>query len=95
MSETAAYSRLAAVYDEIVVDPCYPQWAQYLHGLWSGDAEPVRTVLDVCCGTGLMAAQLLPLGYTVVGTDASQAMLDRAHLLLGERVHAGQFRDLA
>ncbi|MDP2013845.1 MAG: class I SAM-dependent methyltransferase, partial [Actinomycetota bacterium] len=48
--------------------------------------EGVSTVLDVCCGTGLMATELLPLGYSVVGTDASEAMLARARELLGKQV---------
>jgi predicted TPR repeat methyltransferase len=50
------YTRLAAVYDEIVVDPCHGQWAGFLHELWAADTGRVRTVVDVCCGTGLMAA---------------------------------------
>ena len=50
-----AYSRLAGVYDEIVVDPCHDRWAAYLHELWSADPEGVRSVLDLCCGTGLLA----------------------------------------
>jgi SAM-dependent methyltransferase len=76
---------LAGVYDEIVVDPCYPQWAEYLHGLWSADGAGVHDVLDVCCGTGLMAGELVSRGYRVVGIDGSAAMLDRARALLGPR----------
>ncbi len=86
MSEVEAYSRLAAVYDEMVVDDAYPQWAAFLHGLWLHDAAGVRSVLDVCCGTGLMAAALIKLGYDVVGIDASAQMLDRARRLLGPDV---------
>jgi len=43
----------------------------------------VRTVLDVCCGTGLMAAALTTLGYRVAGVDASSSMLARARARLG------------
>ena len=32
-----AYSRLAGVYDEIVVDPCHGRWASYLDELWAGE----------------------------------------------------------
>jgi SAM-dependent methyltransferase len=46
----------------------------------------VRTVLDVCCGTGLLAAELTGLGYRVAGVDASEAMLARARRLLGPDV---------
>jgi SAM-dependent methyltransferase len=81
--ETDPYTALAAVYDEIVVDRCHGRWAGFLHELWSADADGVRSVLDVCCGTGLMTAELTALGYRVVGVDASAAMLARARRLLG------------
>ena len=83
MSDDEAYTRLAAVYDEIVVDPCYDRWAGYLHDAWASDAVGVRTVLDVACGTGLLAAELVGLGYRVTGVDSSAAMLGRARELLG------------
>jgi SAM-dependent methyltransferase len=81
-----AYTRLATVYDEIVVDPTYEQWAGFLHATWSQDCAGVHRVLDVCCGTGLLAAELLRLGYCVCGVDASDAMLARARALLGPDV---------
>ena len=86
MSQVEAYTRLAGVYDEIVVDPCHGAWASFLDDLWSGDEPTVRDVLDVCCGTGLLAAELTALGYRVVGVDASDAMLVRARQLLGPAV---------
>ena len=46
----------------------------------------MRSVLDVCCGTGLLAAELTGLGYRVAGVDASEAMLARARRLLGSDV---------
>lgn len=85
MAEVEAYARLAGVYDEIVVDSCHGAWASFLDGLWSADGRGVRDVLDVCCGTGLLAAELVALGYRVVGVDASEAMLARAGRLLGPR----------
>ena len=77
------YSRLAGVYDEIVVDPCFPLWAEFLDSVWRQDTDGVSTVLDICCGTGLLAAELVGKGYRVVGIDASEAMLARAQALLG------------
>jgi len=81
-----AYSRLAGVYDEIVIDPCHDRWASFLEELWSADPGGVRSVLDLCCGTGLLAAELMARGYRVVGVDASDAMLARARERLGADV---------
>jgi predicted TPR repeat methyltransferase len=77
---------LAGVYDEIVVDPCHDAVASFLNDLWRADEEGVREVLDVCCGTGLLAGELIARGYQVVGVDASEAMLARARRRLGPDV---------
>ena len=81
-----AYSLLAGLYDEIVIDPCHDAWASFLHTRWSADPQGVRTVLDVCCGTGLLAARLSARGYEVAGVDGSEAMLAVARSRLGSRV---------
>jgi SAM-dependent methyltransferase len=86
VSQVEAYTRLAGVYDEIVVDPCHGAWASFLQDLWRSDEPGVRDVLDVCCGTGLLAAELAALGYRVVGVDASADMLARARTLFGPDV---------
>jgi predicted TPR repeat methyltransferase len=81
-----AYSRLAGLYDEIVIDPCHDQWASFLHELWGDDPVGVHSVLDLCCGTGLLAGELVARGYRVVGIDASDAMLALARSRLGRQV---------
>jgi predicted TPR repeat methyltransferase len=86
VGQVEAYTRLAGVYDEIVVDPCHGAWASFLDELWSHDERGVRDVLDVCCGTGLLAGELVGLGYQVVGVDASEAMLARARRRLPPEV---------
>ncbi len=86
MIEVEAYSRLAGIYDEIVVDPAFQGWASFLDARWCDDPAGVRRVLDVACGTGLLAAELIGLGYEVSGVDASPAMLARARRLLGPDV---------
>jgi predicted TPR repeat methyltransferase len=86
VGQVEAYTRLAGVYDEIVVDPCHGAWASFLDDLWSYDDHGVHNVLDVCCGTGLLAAELTALGYQVVGVDGSEAMLARARQRLRPEV---------
>ena len=43
-------------------------------------------MLDLCCGTGLLAGELVARGYSVVGVDASEAMLALARERLGPGV---------
>jgi SAM-dependent methyltransferase len=81
-----AYSRLASVYDEVVIDPCHGNWAGFLDEIWRADPQGVSSVLDLCCGTGLLAAELIGRGYRVVGVDASDAMLACARERLGTQV---------
>jgi SAM-dependent methyltransferase len=90
MREVEAYSGLAEIYDEIVVDPCFPEWADFLATVWRTDGQGVHRVLDVCCGTGLLAAQLIGRGFRVKGVDASESMLARARQLLGPRADLQQ-----
>ena len=86
MRHVEAYSRLAGVYDEIVIDPCHGRWASFLHERWSTDPDGVRSVLDLCCGTGLLAGELIARGYRVAGVDASDSMLALARKRLGPAV---------
>ncbi len=90
MRPVAAYSRLAEVYDEIVIDPCHDRWASFLDELWSADPVGVRLVLDLGCGTGLLAGELIARGYEVVGVDASDEMLALARERLGTEVALSQ-----
>jgi SAM-dependent methyltransferase len=82
--QVEAYARLAGVYDEIVVDPCHGRWASFLDELWSSDPAGVQSVLDLCCGTGLLAGELIARGYRLVGVDASDEMLAVAGARLGD-----------
>ena len=97
MSQVEAYSRLAGVYDEIVVDPCHGRLASFFDELWSADMVGVRSVLDLGCGSGLLAAELIARGYDVVGVDASEAMLAVARERLGPEavLHRMTLPDLA
>ena len=74
----ASYEFLAGCYDELTTDVGYRSWAGYLEKHFARAGIPVRTVLDLACGTGTIACLLAERGYQVVATDGSEEMLTQA-----------------
>lgn len=69
----------AAAYDALYGDKDYAAEVELLERLFETYGEgPVRTVLDLGCGTGSHAVPLAERGYRVVGVDRSEAMLAQA-----------------
>ena len=73
--ETAPYSALADVYDTIMADVEYDDWAEFIVALARARGLPGGRVLDVGCGTGNATGPLHARGFEVVGVDASEPML--------------------
>ena len=71
----SVYEALAGVYDELTGDVAYERRADYLERLFQKSRLPVRTVLDLACGTGNMTAVLTERGYELIGVDESPDML--------------------
>lgn len=72
------FTSLAGVYDRIMEDVEYEDWAAFILELarqrgWTGGA-----MLDVGCGTGNATAPMVNAGYEVIGVDLSEAMLEVA-----------------
>ncbi|WP_407561924.1 methyltransferase domain-containing protein [Streptomyces sp. 184] len=79
------YASLAASYDRLAdwavsqqEESARDHVADFLQTVWRGRHRPVREVLEICCGTGLMLAELARRGYAVTGLDRSPAMLEHA-----------------
>ena len=70
-----AYEFLAGCYDEFTTDVPYPRWADYLEKHFARSALPIRTVLDLACGTGSLTRELAERGYEMIGADQSEEML--------------------
>lgn len=69
------YDALAGCYDAMTEDVDYPAWADFLEKLFVREKRPVRTVLDLACGTGNMTFLLAARGYEMIGVDFSPEML--------------------
>lgn len=75
MERDGTYEALAGCYDEMTEDVNYPAWADFLQKLFAREKRPVRTVLDLACGTGTMTFLLARRGYEMIGVDFSPEML--------------------
>ena len=74
----SAYDALAASYDGLMADGDYRRRAAFLDRRLKKSAVPVRTVLDLACGTGTIACLLAGRGYEVLASDGSEEVLTQA-----------------
>jgi ubiquinone/menaquinone biosynthesis C-methylase UbiE len=65
------YRRIASLYDPLVARPLRPIHRAMAERL----ARSAGTVLDLCCGTGLLSGQALDIGLAATGVDLSPHML--------------------
>ncbi|MCI8527971.1 MAG: class I SAM-dependent methyltransferase [Lachnospiraceae bacterium] len=93
------YQDFAEVYDELMDDVPYGQWAERIDELIRkyGVSKPERNaekalesernlVVDLGCGTGTLAELMYEKGYDVIGVDSAEAMLNIA---MGKREKSG------
>lgn len=70
-----SYEFLADCYDRFTTDVNYPAWADYVEKHFARSRLPIRTVLDLACGTGSLTCLLAQRGYDMTGVDISEEML--------------------
>jgi SAM-dependent methyltransferase len=88
----------SGLYDEVYTEKDYAAECDLLEEIFRRDAcAPVRSIVDLGCGTGGHAIPLAARGYDVVGVDRSEGMLARARSKAGhDRVtfHRGDIRSV-
>lgn len=73
------YSDFAYVYDVLMQDVQYTQWADYLEELFQKFCvKKPELVLDMACGTGNLTLEMARRGYDMIGIDMSPDMLSCA-----------------
>ena len=70
-----SYTVLARSYDRLTGDVDYERWADYVERHFRKPKRPVRSVVELACGTGSLAGLLARRGYSVTAVDLSPDML--------------------
>jgi SAM-dependent methyltransferase len=65
-------------YDALYADKDYGAECDLVEGIFKRSDRPVRSLLDLGCGTGRHSVEFARRGYEVVGVDLSEGMLKRA-----------------
>lgn len=76
--EQYSYTAFAYVYDELMDNVPYDEWARYLTGLLKEYGVSEGLVCELGCGTGQMTRRLAAAGYDMIGIDLSADMLNIA-----------------
>lgn len=72
------FSKLASVYDEIMLDIDYEDWIDFILELINTRGWQEDNALDIGCGTGNSTLPMFAHGIVVTGLDASKDMLELA-----------------
>ena len=74
----SCYGPLAAWYDQLTGDVPYAAFADLYEAEFARVGGEFRLLLDLCCGTGTLTAEMVRRGYELIGVDASVDMLMQA-----------------
>jgi ubiquinone/menaquinone biosynthesis C-methylase UbiE len=73
------YTHLAVVYDEVMRDIDYEDWADFIDAVIIKHNEDAVSILELACGTGSLALSLDELDcYDITASDYSEQMLEVA-----------------
>lgn len=70
-----SYESFAQVYDELMDNVPYKQWAEFIEKYLKENGISDGLVCDLGCGTGNMTMLLSKAGYDMIGIDNSEEML--------------------
>lgn len=85
----------AGFYDLFYAEKPYGEESEFVHQCFTKySKEPVHNVLELACGTGNHAFELVKKGYQVIATDYSDDMLSCAEQKSTHRSENPQFRKM-
>ncbi|MCB9502930.1 MAG: class I SAM-dependent methyltransferase [Deferribacteres bacterium] len=90
VKEVDNYAIVASFYDYLMRHVNYRRWYRFVADVLKRNHVPDTTLLEFACGTGNMLLYFAKAGWSVVGVDKSQAMLDVARWKLSEYQSSAQ-----
>ncbi|MCY3712071.1 MAG: class I SAM-dependent methyltransferase [Gemmatimonadetes bacterium] len=69
------YNQLAPIYDHVMRHVDYDRWADYIQSIFERFGATPKEILELACGTGVMACILNDRGYRMTGMDRSENMI--------------------
>lgn len=73
-----SYNRFAEVYDQLMSHAPYDKWVAVTEHLINQSKAPIKSIVDLGCGTGKITIPLAKAGYQMTGVDLSGDMLTLA-----------------
>ncbi len=70
-----AYTGFASVYDELMDNVPYDEWAKCYHRILKEHGITDGLICDLACGSGNMTDRLRRMGYDMIGVEISEDML--------------------
>ena len=83
--EYESYESFARVYDELMDNVPYVEWAEFYVDILKRNGAEEGLVCELGCGTGNMTELLAGAGYDMIGIDNSEEMLLIAREKAAER----------
>src|SRR3954462_15596253 len=93
MNNATTFNILAATYDAVFTEGLIGQAQRHVSHKWLQpllSEKPGMQLLEINCGTGADALWMANLGHSVIATDGSPAMIDKAQQKTGLINGAGQ-----
>ena len=79
-SQPQSYSYLAEIYDDYMQHVDYPKWADFILDAYKKHTgKSPDKILELACGTGNIACELVKLGHNVTAEDLNEQMLKIAN----------------
>ena len=73
-----SYSYLSNVYDDLMYDVDYDEWSDYIDSLLKNHKNTSQEIYEAGCGTGQISVRLAKKGHSMLSTDISEEMLEKA-----------------